>query len=115
MQRMNFSSLIETFAVDFQLVLPSVEGAGKYIHGEWFPTNEEPKTVSGAIIPYDNRTIYQSGGTLTSSDRQLAYVGSIPLGSKIIDMGKEYKSRKRRAICGTLCRCEPLQIKGGDQ
>lgn len=50
MQRMNFSSLIETFAVDFQLVLPSVEGAGKYIHGEWFPTNEEPKTVSGAII-----------------------------------------------------------------
>lgn len=35
MQRMNFSSLIETFAVDFQLVLPSVEGAGKYIHGEW--------------------------------------------------------------------------------
>lgn len=62
MQRMNFSSLIETFAVDFQLVLPSVEGAGKYIHGEWFPTNEEPKTVSGAIIPYDNRTIYQSGG-----------------------------------------------------
>lgn len=91
MQRMNFSSLVETFAVDFQLVLPSDEGAGKYVHGEWVPTNKEPKIVSGAIIPYDNRTIYQSGGTLTSSDRQLAYVGSIPLGSKIIDMGKEYK------------------------
>ncbi|EEU80608.1 TPA: hypothetical protein RHK09_001757 [Enterococcus faecalis] len=91
MQKMSFSSLIDTFAVDFQLVLPSDEGAGKYVHGEWVPANKEPKIVSGAIIPYDNRTIYQSGGTLTSSDRQLAYVGKIPLGAKVIDMEKEYK------------------------
>ena len=49
MQRMNFSSLIETFAVDFQLVLPSVEGAGKYIHGEWFPTTKNPKLFLGRL------------------------------------------------------------------
>ncbi|EGO7824153.1 hypothetical protein POB01_002763 [Enterococcus faecalis] len=91
MQKMKFSSLVETFAVDFQLILPCDENGGEYVHGEWIPKNKEPKTVSGVIIPYDNRTIYQSGGTLTSSDRQLAYVGSIPLGAKVIDNGREYK------------------------
>ncbi|GGC98043.1 hypothetical protein [Enterococcus wangshanyuanii] len=90
MEKMMFASLVAAFAVDFTLILPT-GNKGKYIKGEWVPDNQEPVATKGAIIPYDDRTIYQSGGTLTTSDRQLAYVGDIPLGSHIIDAGKEYK------------------------
>lgn len=90
MEKMIFASLVAAFAVDFTLILPT-DSKGQYIKGEWVADNEEPVIKQGAIIPYDDRTIYQSGGTLTTSDRQLAYVGDIPLGSHVIDMGKRYK------------------------
>lgn len=90
MEKMIFTSVVASFAVDFTLILPT-EKKGQYIKGEWVPTDQEPVIKQGAIIPYDDRTIYQSGGTLTTSDRQLAYVGDIPLGSHIIDGDKKYK------------------------
>ncbi|PZL78247.1 hypothetical protein CI088_00310 [Enterococcus plantarum] len=90
MEKMIFSSLVASFGVDFTLILLT-DSKGQYIKGEWVPDNQEPVIKQGAIIPYDDRTIYQSGGTLTTSDRQLAYVGDIPLGSHVIDAGKKYK------------------------
>lgn len=90
MEKMSFSSLVDAFSVDFLLVLPA-EKKGKYVKGEWVPNNQEPMLKRGVILPYDNHTIYQSGGTLTESDRQLAYVGDIPLGSHVIDNGRKYK------------------------
>ena len=91
MERMMFANLVAAFGVEFKLVLPENEKKGKYVHGEWQRADQEPTIASGALIPYDDRTIYQSGGTLTTSDRQLAFVGDIPLGSIVIDGDREFK------------------------
>lgn len=91
MDRINFKDLVESFAVDLQLVTPTNDKKGKYVHGEWVREDDEPIGIRGAIVPYEDRVVYGSGGTITQFDRQLFYVGDIPLQSIIIDGPEQYK------------------------
>ena len=88
--KMSFASLVESFSVPFTLILPAGDG-GHYEDGEWVPDNSQPETKYGAIIPYTDKQVYESGGHLTQSDRQLAYVGNLPLGATVVDMDHKYK------------------------
>ncbi len=90
MNKMIFSDLVNNYSVPFQLILPG-ETSGEYVDGEWVPNNLEAVIRYGAIVPYENRQIFQSGGKITTSDRQLVFVGSIPIGSIVIDGENRYE------------------------
>lgn len=64
----NFNRLIDKYSVDFTLLSTSKGGyvGGKYVSGE-----ETATAYRGAIVPVSDSKIYQSGGTLTTKDRQL--------------------------------------------
>jgi len=89
--KMSFATLVDSYAIPFQLILPKDENGGYWEDGEWVPDQEKPVTKHGAIIPYTSRQVFESGGTITQNDRQLAYVGELPLGAKVIDMGITYE------------------------
>lgn len=75
MIRNNFDRLINEYSVDFTLVTYSegVYDGGKYVEGE-----ATEAACRGAIIPYADSTIYQSGGKITKKDRQLIMRTVIP-------------------------------------
>lgn len=86
----DFSRLILKYSVPFQLV--SV-GGGHYEAGIYLPDEVAPIEMCGAIIPLKERKIYQSGGSLTTKDRQLYCQGSINnalKGAKVIYKGDTY-------------------------
>ena len=91
MDRILFASLVESFAIDLKLVTPVDENKGKYVHGEWVREDNAPVNIRGALVPYEDRVVYESGGTITKFDRQLFFVGDIPLQSIIIDGPEQYK------------------------
>lgn len=64
----NFDRLIDKYSVDFTLVTAS---EGSYIDGHYVAGNTTAELVRGAIVPISDNKIYQSGGTLTTKDRQL--------------------------------------------
>lgn len=64
----NFNRLIEKYSVDFTLVTFS---EGGYVGNEYVKGEEVQTPCRGAIAPMPNSKIYQSGGTLTTKDRQL--------------------------------------------
>lgn len=88
---MKFESLVTAFSVPFQLILPADPNGGAYVDGEWVPNKSDPVTKEGAIIPYTDKEIFESGGRISEHDRQLAYVGDLPLNAEIIDGSNTYK------------------------
>lgn len=64
----NFDRLIDKYSVDFTLVSIS---EGNYIGGKYVAGNRTETPCRGAIVPLPDKKIYQSGGTLTTKDRQL--------------------------------------------
>ena len=66
MQLYNFSRLINKYGVVAQLHTKQ----GSYVAGKWVEDNESVQEIVGAIVPISDRKIYQSGGTLTQSDRE---------------------------------------------
>lgn len=89
---MKFASLVASFGVDFEFIEP--DDGGKYIAGEWVALEKDAVTKNGAIIPYSNKQIYESGGTITQNDRQLAIAETLPLGATVIDKGNRYKIKR---------------------
>lgn len=89
--RMSFESLVNTFAVPIKIKLPKDEAGGEYVNGEWVPAFQGEFEATGAVIPYSDRAIFQSAGQITSKDRQLAYLGELPIGTKVIDKDVEYE------------------------
>lgn len=84
--RMSFASLVESYSVPIIITKPAEGEGGSYVNGEWIPLKQEPYNDEGAIIPYTNQEMYQSGGVITTKDRQLAYVGELPIATKIEDV-----------------------------
>lgn len=88
-QKMIFSTLVDNYAVEFDFIGP--KGKGSYVKGEWMPNDEAAVKKNGAIIPYTNKQLFDSGGKYVSSDRQLYISETLPLGSTIIDGDYRYK------------------------
>ena len=90
MQYYHFERLIKKYSSKIAAIIP---GKGHYENGEY--VNDDDKTVElmAAILDIDRKKIYNSGGTLTTQDKQLYVIGTLTeeiRGAKIIHKGKEY-------------------------
>lgn len=90
----SFGDLIEEFSVEFEMLFPSeAEPTQKYDDlGKPIKTdNPVPIMAVGALIPLPQKVIYESGGRLTESDRQLYSLNhDIPHKTKIYYGGVTY-------------------------
>lgn len=95
----NFKRLIKKYTVSFFVQLPAndkqfgndeVDDLGNPITPEY----AAQKPFKGAIIPFNSREVYQSGGRITESDRQLY----IDAGSNENIQGELYLPPKTRVI-----------------
>ncbi|WP_353856440.1 hypothetical protein [Bacillus sp. Bos-x628] len=84
-----FSDLIKRYSVDFTLLIPSEEGLYNNL-GEWVPAKPISSTERGAIVPLQSQLVYQSGGRLTSMDRQLFIKNEFPLKAQVLFEGATF-------------------------
>lgn len=82
----NFTRLITKYSVQFTLISVS---EGGYVGGKYVSGGEVEMPLTGAIVPYPDSKIYQSGGYLTQKDRQL-YMKT-PISSPLKGAKVEYK------------------------
>ncbi|MCP1147391.1 hypothetical protein [Bacillus sp. 1735sda2] len=90
MSQFNFIKLIDKYSVTFDLI---VQSAGDYDDlGRWQDSESITTTQKGALVVLPSQLIYQSGGRLTTFDRQLYISKSveIPLKSKVIYKESSY-------------------------
>ncbi len=86
----DFTRLLCKYSVTFQLVRKT---GGEYVGGKWVEGETVTTTMKGAITPYTESKIYQSGGVLTTKDRVLYLVRHLeaPLtGLEVIYGGNVY-------------------------
>ncbi|MEK3645825.1 hypothetical protein [Aeribacillus sp. FSL M8-0235] len=90
----DFSDLIEEYSLPIQIILPAnPDDKGHYDEntGEWVsPTAAEPISTNAVVIPFSSNEIYQSGGRLSSADRQLITTMDIPIKSIVVSDGHKY-------------------------
>lgn len=91
---LDFGDLIEDFSFEFEMLLPAKDEPTQKRDDLGKPIKTTaPATVigRGALIPLPQRTIYESGGRLTESDRQLYSLDhNIPPKTKIFHEGVTY-------------------------
>lgn len=91
MKLYNFRRLITKYSVPFTLV---TYGEGKYVNGKYVKGEKAELAATGAIVPMAMRKIYQSGGTLKTTDRQLYMKTPIPVpldGTQAVYNGRTYE------------------------
>ncbi|KZM54913.1 hypothetical protein A3Q35_13215 [Aeribacillus pallidus] len=90
----DFSDLIEEYSLPIQIILPAdPTDKGHYDEdtGEWVqPNPSEPIDTKGVVIPFSSNELYQSGGRLSSADRQLITTMDIPIKSIVVSDGHKY-------------------------
>jgi hypothetical protein len=86
-----FTDLITKYSVPYTLIIPGV--GGKYDdRGSIIPAEPVKKKRTGAIIPYDNNTVYHSGGAIAQTDRRLRSL--TPLPDKLDGVHVEYGGKR---------------------
>lgn len=96
-----FGDLVEKYSVPCTLV---VFGRGSYSAGNYQPGGRTDTNVEAAVISMSQQKIYQSGGHLTSADRELY----IRKGDDIINLDDgrtyflEHNNRKYKVEAGGL-------------
>ena len=90
MSQFNFKRLIDKYSVMFELVIQDEGGYDEL--GRWQDGEAVTTTQKGALVVVPSQLIYQSGGRLTTFDRQLYISKSveIPLKAKVIYKGNTY-------------------------
>lgn len=63
----NFIRLINKYSNTVELITST---EGKYVDGKWQDGLTTTTNIRGAVIPLPESKIYQSGGTLSKTDRQ---------------------------------------------
>lgn len=86
----DFTDLIEKYSVSYTLIIPQ---KGGYVDGYYQAGAEERKEMEGAIVPYKESRIYQSGGSLTQEDRELYSMARLEFEKNLVveHKGKKYK------------------------
>lgn len=64
----NFTRLITKYSVQFTLISTA---DGSYVDGKYVEGATTETALTGAIVPYSDSKIYQSGGFFTQKDREL--------------------------------------------
>lgn len=92
-----FKDMLQEYEQDIQIITTTVDKSsnGGYDEetGEWRPDgSSKPETLStrGVILPYNANEIYQSGGRITQSSRQLIIDIDIPPKSLVIHGVQKY-------------------------
>lgn len=86
----DFKRLIDKYSVEFTLVSSAT---GSYVNGKYVSGEETTSTQHGAIVPVSNNKLYQSGGAITTKDRQLIMKSPISnalTNCKVRYLGNEY-------------------------
>ena len=76
MKLYNFMRLITKYSVTFHL---HKSAEGKYEAGKWVKDEPEITEMNGAIVPINERKIYDSGGTYSTQDRELYVITPLPM------------------------------------
>ena len=84
----DFHRLIDKYSCIFEVIYHT-EGA--YVDGKWRDGLTTVSEMSGAIVPLAETKIYQSGGTLKKTDRQLYTV--IPVTEDLSKAKVRYKGK----------------------
>ncbi|MFJ7663745.1 hypothetical protein ACIQXW_15340 [Lysinibacillus sp. NPDC097162] len=85
-EKMLFSSVIESQGVPF---IAHITGESGYEDGEWVEGKEEPKGMTGIILPLSSDDLkYLENGKYTEKEKKLLTVDQIPEGTKV-----EYKGQ----------------------
>lgn len=92
-----FKDMLQEYEQDIQIITTTVDksGNGGYDEesGEWSGDRSgKPETIvaRGVVLPYRANEIYQSGGRLTQSSRQLIIDMDIPPKALVIHEGQKY-------------------------
>lgn len=85
----DFSRLISKYSNDIEVVKMQ---KGQYVNGRFVPSETVTGRIRGAILPIKTEKIYQSGGTLISSDRQL--YTKVSLGENLSSLKIRYKEKE---------------------
>lgn len=72
----DFSRLIDKYSNIVELI---TEQKGKYEDGKYVSEPSSVTEISAVVIPYTESKVYQSGGTIKKTDRQLYVKTPIPL------------------------------------
>lgn len=87
----SFTRLINKYSVDVE-VEPNTSLPAEYDEdGEPIKTGSGPIIMRMAVIPFDFRTINQSGGLITQSDRQIYSLTPLTNGTHIKHQGMTFK------------------------
>ncbi len=89
----DFSDLIAEYGLPIQILKPNKDSKGHYSTqtGEWVSADpDSPSETTAVIIPFPSNEIYQSGGRITSADRQLIINDDVPIKSTVISDGHKY-------------------------
>jgi hypothetical protein len=91
MQKFEFGDLLAEYSLPLTMLQSGTPGHFDD-NGEWVPGSDYTEVpITGALIPFSQNQIYQSGGRLTDSDRQLLIGKSdIPAKTVIVHAGQKY-------------------------
>lgn len=81
--------LINKYSAPFTW-LKQTEGHYDTKTGKWIKGTEEEVAVKGVVVPYAETIQYQSGGTISSTDREIYSLVRIPNKSRIRYQGNVY-------------------------
>lgn len=87
----DFSDMLAEYSLPLTMLQPGTPGYYDD-NGQWVPGSDYVEVpITGALIPFSQNEIYQSGGRLTQSDRQLLIDNSdIPMKTEIVHGGQKY-------------------------
>lgn len=84
--------LIKKYSAPFTVLQGSSEGHYDTETGKWIGTSEITQIPAfGCVVPYEKNVVYQSGGSIKTTDRQIITKAVIPFKSTIIYRGEKYK------------------------
>ncbi|TES45659.1 hypothetical protein [Shouchella lehensis] len=83
--------LINSYSVSFKVILPSTGYHDQHNGGRWVPGLDGPsQQAEGMVIPLKSNLIYDSGGKLTTEDRQLVCLFKLKKGDICMVKDKKY-------------------------
>lgn len=86
----DFTRLVRKYSGPIEII---TYGNGEYVDGKYVKGEAKIIETEGAVVPMPQRKIYQSGGTLKTTDRQLYMLKEIPRpldGAEVKHKGKTY-------------------------
>lgn len=82
--KFNFpNNLIKRYNRTFQILQGSESGSYNTTTGKWEKSEVVEVLAKGCIVPYPKNVVYQSGGSILTTDRQIITTSFVPLNCQI--------------------------------